>query len=100
MSIDPDGKYIDKICMTVARSIHPYPFIPAMTPKQLDSLEKEIKSNLKSMSALTGVFYSLATMPKDVQQLLQREDFFFNNDNKFHASAGLYHHWPIGINMY
>ena len=27
VSIDPDGKYIDKICMTVSRSIHPYPFL-------------------------------------------------------------------------
>ena len=97
VSIDSNGDYIDKICMTVSRSLQTYPFLPAMSAKQLESLEKEVKSNLKSMSGLTGVCYSIATMPKDVKQLLKREDLIFENDNKFYTSAGLYNHWPTGI---
>ena len=96
VSIDPEGKYIDKICMTLSRNIETYPFVPAMSVKQLESLQREITANLKSMSSLTGVCYSLSTMPKDVQQILKRDDIMFDDTDKFYASAGIYHHWPIG----
>lgn len=100
VSIDPEGKYIDKICMTLSRNIQTYPFVPAMSVKQLESLEREIKANLKSMSCLTGVCYSLSTMPKDVQQILKRDDIMFDDTDKFYASAGIYHHWPIGRGLF
>ena len=64
--------YLEKICMSVSRNIEAYPFVPLMTLKQLESLEKEVKSSLKTSSGLTGVFYSLSTMPSDVKMLLQR----------------------------
>ena len=95
-SIDPEGKYIDKICMTVSRSIKGYAYLPAMTVSNLENLEKDIRSTLKAHSGLTGVFYSMGSMPKDVFQLLSREGIVFSDDNEFYASAGIYQNWPKG----
>ena len=40
-SVDTEGIYIDKICMTVSRSIQKYPFLPHMDAKQFDHIEKD-----------------------------------------------------------
>ena len=98
--LDPDGKYIDKITMTVSKNISPFPFVPHMTKSQLVALEGEIRGTMKTMTGLTGVYYSLGSIPKDVRLILGREDLIFDNTDKFLDTAGVYNHWPAGRGVF
>lgn len=72
-----------------------------MTESQLQSLEKEVKASLKTSSALTGVYYSLSSMPSDVMQAFKRESIaFWNAQDKYKKSAGMLQHWPSGRGIF
>ena len=98
--LDPQGQYISKITMTVSKNITPYPFVPCMTKSQLESIEREIRGTMKTMTGLTGVYYSLASVPKDVKLILGREDLIFDNTDKFLETAGVYNNWPAGRGVF
>lgn len=98
--LDPEGKYISKISIRVSRSLQHFPFLPKMSRKQLEASEQEVRSTLKAMHGLTGVYYSLSTIPKDVEQILTRGDLMFSNNDKFLDSGGAYQHWPIGRGVF
>ena len=101
VELDPEGKYIDKITMTVSKNITPYPFVPSMTKSQFESLEREIRGTMKTMTTLTGVYYSLGSIPKDVKLILGREDLIFDNaGDKFLETAGVFNHWPAGRGVF
>lgn len=100
LPIDADGAFVDKLILKVSRNIHPYPFVPAMSVKQLESCEKDIKASIKTLSGLTGAFYSMSTMPHDVKQMLRQEGVLFTNEDKYLSSAGMYQHWPTGRSIF
>jgi hypothetical protein len=96
MGLDPEGLYIVKLSMRVSRTIQNVPMLPKMTKQQLEAMEREFRNTMKSLHGLSGVYYSLGTIPKDVKRILNKDDLMFDNDDKFMKSAGIHKHWPTG----
>lgn len=100
LSLDVDHKFIDSIRVSVVRTLRQYPFVPKMSQEQLEFMERDIRTVLKSSPGLTGVYYSLRNLPKDVRRHLAKDGLVFDTDSKLLQCAGGYNNWPVGRGVF
>ncbi len=98
--MDPDGIYVEKISLRVVRNLKNFPFVPKMTEHQLQTMERDVRQALKSSQGLTGVYYSMSTLPNDVRKYLARNDLVFGDEDKFLTAAGAHRFWPTGRGVF
>lgn len=78
------GKLIISTRIRVGRSIDGYPFNPCMEEKHYEGLEQKARQVFSTLTDdLSGEFYPLTNMSKDVQQRLIDDHFLFKEGDRF-----------------
>ncbi|KAK7575647.1 hypothetical protein V9T40_011933 [Parthenolecanium corni] len=100
-TLDPEGKLIISTRIRVGRSIDGYPFNPCMEEKHYEGLEQKARQVFSTLTDdLSGEFYPLTNMSKDVQQRLIDDHFLFKEGDRFLEAANANHFWPKGRGIY
>ena len=98
---DPEGKYIISTRIRVGRNVDSMPLGPAISNEQRNAVEASVVSGLKTLEGeLSGSYYPLLGMSKEVQDTLIKDHFLFKEGDRFLAAAGLNRNWPEGRGIY
>ena len=98
---DPEGKYIISTRIRVGRNVDSMPLGPAISNEQRNSVEASVVSGLKTLQGeLSGSYYPLLGMSKEVQETLIKDHFLFKEGDRFLDAAGLNRNWPEGRGIY
>jgi len=98
---DPKGEYILSTRIRVGRNVSNMPLGSAISKAQRDEVESTVsKALLELEGELSGYYYPLLGMPKEIQESLIKEHFLFKEGDRFLASAGLNRNWPEGRGIY
>ena len=100
---NPDslGEFILSTRIRVGRNIDNMPLGPAISKEQRDKVESTVVQGLSTLKGeLSGEYYPLLGMSKDVQDRLIRDHFLFKEGDRFLDAAGLNHDWPEGRGIY
>ncbi len=98
---DPEGNYIVSTRIRVGRNIANLPLGPAITKEQRNEVEKQVSTSLKSMSGkLSGTYYPLNGMSKEISDGLIADHFLFKAGDRFLEAAGLNRDWPEGRGIF
>ncbi len=98
---DPEGKYILSTRIRVGRNVDRLPLGPAVSKEQRDAIEKSIVEGLSTLKGeLTGSYYPLLGMSKEIQDALIKDHFLFKEGDRFLDAAGLNRNWPEGRGIY
>ena len=98
---DPEGKYIISTRIRVGRNVDSMPLGPAISNEQRNAVEASVVSGLKTLEGeLSGSYYPLLGMSKEVQDTLIKDHFLFKEGDRFLDAAGLNRNWPEGRGIY
>jgi creatine kinase/arginine kinase len=98
---DPTGEYILSTRIRVGRNLNNMPLGSAISKEQRDEVESTVSQSLMKLEGeLSGTYYPLFGMSKEVQNNLIKEHFLFKEGDRFLASAGLNRNWPEGRGIY
>lgn len=100
-NVDPSGNYVVSTRVRCGRALKGYPFAPCLTENQYVEMEKKISEILKNLpNELSGQYYPLTGMEKNVQQQLIDDHFLFKEGDRFLQSANACRFWPTGRGIY
>ncbi len=98
---DPEGKYIVSTRIRVGRNMDNMPLGPAISKEQRDHVEASVVAGLKTLEGeLSGNYYPLLGMSKEVQDDLIKDHFLFKEGDRFLDAVGLNRNWPEGRGIY
>jgi arginine kinase len=98
---DPEGSYIVSTRIRVGRNIDSMPLGPGISKEQRDKVESSVVEGLKTLGGeLSGEYYPLLGMSKEVQDKLIKDHFLFKEGDRFLDAAGLNRDWPEGRGIY
>lgn len=98
---DPEGAYIVSTRIRVGRNVKYMPLGPGISKEQRDQVESSIVKGLQALEdELSGAYYPLLGMSKEVQNSLIEDHFLFKEGDRFLDAAGLNRHWPEGRGIY
>ncbi len=98
---DPEGKYIISTRIRVGRNIDKMPLGPAISKKQRDEVESKVIKALSTLQGeLSGRYYPLLGMSKQIQMQLIKDHFLFKEGDRFLDAAGLNRDWPSGRGIF
>jgi len=98
---DPEGKFILSTRIRVGRNLENMPLGPAISKEQRGSVEASVVAGLSTLEGeLSGIYYPLLGMSKEVQEALIKDHFLFKEGDRFLDAAGLNRDWPAGRGIY
>ena len=98
---DPEGAYIVSTRIRVGRNVDHLPLGPGISKEQRDQVESSVVEGLHTLEGeLTGEYYPLLGMSKEVQDNLIKDHFLFKEGDRFLDAAGLNRNWPAGRGIY
>ena len=98
---DPEGEFILSTRIRVGRNVDNLPLGPAITKEQRDEVESSVVEGLKTLEGeLSGEYYPLLGMSKEIQDELIKDHFLFKEGDRFLDAAGLNGDWPEGRGIY
>ncbi len=98
---DPQGKYIISTRIRVGRNVDNIPLGPAISKEQRNQVESRVVEALNTLDGeLSGSYYPLLGMTKEVQDVLIKDHFLFKEGDRFLNSVGLNRNWPEGRGIY
>ena len=98
---DPEGSYIVSTRIRVGRNVEGMPLGPGISKEQRDEVESSIVQGLHMLKGeLSGEYYPLLGMSKEVQEQLIKDHFLFKEGDRFLDAAGLNRDWPEGRGIY
>jgi len=98
---DPEGEFILSTRIRVGRNIADMPLGPAVSKEQRDQIERDIVQGVSRLEGeLSGAYYPLLGMTKEVQEQLIKDHFLFKEGDRFLDAAGLNRDWPSGRGIY
>jgi creatine kinase/arginine kinase len=98
---DPEGKYILSTRIRVGRNMDNMPLGPAISKEQRDQVEAKIVEGLRTLQGeLSGEYYPLFGMSKEIQERLIQDHFLFKEGDRYLEAAGLNRDWPHGRGIY
>jgi len=98
---DPEGKYIVSTRIRVGRNMDNMPLGPAISKEQRDQVEASVVEGLATLQGeLSGNYYPLLGMSKEVQDNLIKDHFLFKEGDRFLDAVGLNRNWPEGRGIY
>lgn len=100
-NVDPNSEYVVSTRVRCCRSLEGYPFNPCLTESQYFEIEKKVNTALSVLPGeLSGTYYCLKDMGKDVQTKLIDDHFLFKEGDRFLQSANACRFWPTGRGIY
>ena len=98
---DPKGEFIISTRIRVGRNMDNMPLGPAISKEQRDEVESRVVEGLRRLEGeLSGEYYPLLGMNKEVQDELIKDHFLFKEGDRFLDAAGLNRDWPAGRGIY
>ena len=98
---DPKGEFILSTRIRVGRNVANMPLGPAITKEQCNQIERDIVQVLSRLEGeLSGAYYPLLDMSKEVQMQLIQDHFLFKEGDRFLDAAGLNRDWPNARGVY
>ncbi|MCO4845786.1 MAG: arginine kinase [Sulfurovum sp.] len=98
---DPEGAYIVSTRIRVGRNVDHMPLGPGISKEQRDHVESSVVEGLQALEGeLSGDYYPLLGMSKEVQENLIKDHFLFKEGDRFLNAAGLNRNWPAGRGIY
>jgi creatine kinase/arginine kinase len=98
---DPQGKYIISTRIRVGRNVAAMPLGPAISRDERKKVESQVVKGLTSLTGeLSGEYYPLLGMSKELQERLIKDHFLFKEGDRFLEAAGLNRDWPEGRGIY
>ncbi|OEU21976.1 ATP-gua_Ptrans-domain-containing protein, partial [Fragilariopsis cylindrus CCMP1102] len=103
--LDPNGDYILKTRMRVARSIKGFPFSPVISRSQRRELEQLFEAfvdeDWNGINSLRGGNYvRVMDMSNDQHEDLINRHILFHDPDEYNISAGIGRDWPDGRGVY
>jgi len=99
--LDPENKYVVSTRIRTGRSVEGFPFNPNMTEDQYKQLEEKAKEAFEKMpEKLSGDYYPLTGMTKEVQDQLISDHFLFKEGDRFLQAANASRYWPTGRGIF
>ncbi|KAH9372402.1 hypothetical protein HPB48_014583 [Haemaphysalis longicornis] len=100
-NVDPSNEFVVSTRIRCARSLEGYPFNPCLTESQYKEMERKVTAALRSLDGeLSGTYYPLKGMQKDVQQQLIDDHFLFKEGDRFLQAANSCRFWPTGRGIF
>jgi len=98
---DPEGKYIVSTRIRVGRNMDNMPLGPSISKEQRDKVEASVVEGLSLLDGeLSGNYYPLLGMSKEIQDKLIEDHFLFKEGDRFLDAVGLNADWPQGRGIY
>lgn len=98
---DPNGAYILSTRIRVGRNVASMPLGPAIKREQRRTIESLVADSLLCLEGdLSGTYYPLEGMEKNIQRQLIADHFLFKAGDRFLEAAGLNRDWPEGRGIY
>nr|CAI5823273.1 unnamed protein product [Callosobruchus analis] len=99
--LDPKGEYVVSTRVRCCRSLEGYPFNPNLTEDQYCEIEDKMKDVFATFSGeLSGSYYPLKGMTKEVQNQLIDDHFLFKEGDRFLQTANACRYWPSGRGIF
>jgi len=100
--LDPEGKYINSTRVRCGRSLQGYPFNPCLTEANYTEMEQKVKVVFEQLTdgELSGTYYPLKGMTKEIQNQLIADHFLFKEGDRFLQHANACRYWPTGRGIY
>nr|CAH7741766.1 unnamed protein product [Callosobruchus chinensis] len=99
--LDPKGEYVVSTRVRCCRSFEGYPFNPNLTEAQYCEIEDKMKDIFATFSGeLSGSYYPLKGMTKEVQNQLIDDHFLFKEGDRFLQTANACRYWPSGRGIF
>ena len=98
---DPEGKYIISTRIRAGRNVDSMPLGSAISKEQRNTVEASVVEGLSALEGeLSGNYYPLLGMSKEVRVTLIKDHFLFKEGDRFLDAAGLNRNWPEGRGIY
>uniref|UniRef100_A0A915DVD5 arginine kinase n=1 Tax=Ditylenchus dipsaci TaxID=166011 RepID=A0A915DVD5_9BILA len=100
--LDKEGKYIKSTRIRCGRTLNGFPFNPLLTKENYMAMQDKVKSALESVTdkQISGKYYPLEGMTKEVQNQLIADHFLFKEGDRFLKEANACNFWPIGRGIF
>jgi len=101
--LDPEGKFINSTRVRCGRSLQGYPFNPCLTEANYIEMEGKVKKVFDELSGdpeLSGNYYPLDGMTKEIQNQLIADHFLFKEGDRFLQHANACRYWPKGRGIF
>lgn len=100
--LDPEGKYVISTRVRCGRSLKGFPFNPCLTLENYKAMEATVKKIFAEIKdpELSGTYYPLEGMSKEVQNQLIKDHFLFKDGDRFLQAANACRFWPSGRGIF
>ncbi|CAH1960238.1 unnamed protein product [Acanthoscelides obtectus] len=100
-NLDPKGEYVVSTRIRCCRSIEGYPFNPNLTEAQYCEIENKMMDIFSTFPCeLSGSYFPLKGMTKEVQNQLIDDHFLFKEGDRFLQTANACRYWPAGRGIF